>query len=266
MADRRLSRQEKREARSSGQQIERGVTVGAISLAVAGVLLGAIFATFGADWRIFAVGVGTFTASAIVGAFVGFLFGLPRDVPNQSPGGLRFLFNSNLLKVSDFVTTTIVGLSLTQVGNVVPGLRDLADSLSEPLGGNPQSGAFAITLVLTGFAGAAILGYLWTTVRLREHLERSEMQLLQALKSNTTFELVMNYIRNEESDINSIRLALAALPRPAVRAIGARIPELTKPDQDMADRHKEVLDAIQAYETGRKKAAQEGTGATPLPS
>jgi len=225
---------------------------------MAGAGLGVLFVVEPANAKTLCLALAIFLAASLVGGFVGFLFGLPRDAPVAvgSPSELRFLVNSNLLKVSDFVTTSIVALTLTQLGRVGPALGSLGASLRDPLGDEPQSEAFAIAIVICGFTGALVLSYLWTTIRMREHLERSEMELKREVRSNRAIQLAVDYIVNKEGTLDAIRLALAALPRAQRDEIRAR---LKKPENSaMAGRFGEVCNALDAAD----KAQSDATDAT----
>ena len=184
-----------------GEKTARGVTIIAGLTLVA--VLGAIIILCASDTSAnkFAVGVTAFLvflAAGAVGAGLGFLFGLPRAtvadqamargaapargdaMPGTPPAQWRasksYVANSNLIKVSDWLTTIIIGLGLVNLGSVVPGLEQLASSLKEPLGGQAYSGAFGLALAVGGTLIAFLLFYLWTTVRVRELLEDSERE------------------------------------------------------------------------------------------
>jgi hypothetical protein len=144
------------------------------------------------------VGVGftaaaIFLAAAAIGTGVGFLFGLPRarfidketgllahddaqDVRTSSRTGAHYLMNTNLIRVSDWLTTILVGITLVQLGNIAPAARNLATNLEAPLGGSDNAGTFGLALVLTAGIGGAVLFYLWTSVRVRELFEASEAE------------------------------------------------------------------------------------------
>lgn len=138
-----------------------------------------------------------FTGAMFVGAGLGFLFGLPRsrlgdlttvanadtDKAKAATSGTAavsltpsryYLTNSNLNKVSDWLTTVVVGLGLVNIRSTVPALRDLSAALQEPLGGQPYGGAAGLSLLFTGaFAGFLIM-YLWTIIRVRALMEDCE--------------------------------------------------------------------------------------------
>ena len=126
-----------------------------------------------------------FLAAAAVGTFAGFIFGLPRgrfadrneagDAPNSAaPGASAFLANSNLIKVSDWLTTIIVGLTLVNLGAILPAMQRFASALQEPLGGAAYSGAVGLSVTTLGFISAALMSYLWTTMRGRDLWEETE--------------------------------------------------------------------------------------------
>jgi hypothetical protein len=135
-----------------------------------------------------------FAASGAVGGVMGFLFGLPRErlsdqlaTPSQdgttAPSGAQtslasahYLASSNLNKVSDWLTTIVIGLGLVNLGNVLPALRSLAAALEAPLGGAPYAGALGIATMLAALIGGFLVLYLYTTIRVRQLLEESERQ------------------------------------------------------------------------------------------
>lgn len=231
---------------SSGQSIERGVTGGAWALALGGSLLVTVFVMNSVVARVVAVGAAVFFAAALVGGFVGFLFGLPRDAPTAAaPAGqsLRFLFNSNLLKVSDFITTTLVGLTLTQLGNVIPGLERLSGALDQPLGDTAQGPAFGAGLIISGFFGGLILMYLWTTVRLREHLEVSEIELRQRLAEADATKVAGSYIL-EGGEAARVAFALATVTPTGLRSAKERFENTQVTDDAAEQRRQEVLSLL----------------------
>jgi hypothetical protein len=136
-----------------------------------------------------------FIAAGSVGAGFGFLFGLPRSrftdqlgmapgdtptsgtVTNQPPTSTRYVTNSNLIKVSDWLTTIIIGLGLVNLGHVIPAVGGLATVLKEPLGGATYAGTVGVSIVISAFLAGLLLFYLWTLIRVRELLEEADRQL-----------------------------------------------------------------------------------------
>jgi hypothetical protein len=186
--------------RDVGVEMQRGAKIVALSLlgtaAVVSVLL--VFAAdkpgggkdIGAGITLFVL----FAAAGAVGAILGFLFGLPRErlsdqlsvpnpiataAPGQPPTSLasaHYLASSNLNKVSDWLTTIVIGLGLVNLGNALPALRALAAALQAPLGGGPYAGALGIATMIGALIGGFLVLYLYTTIRVRQLLEESERQ------------------------------------------------------------------------------------------
>jgi hypothetical protein len=141
-----------------------------------------------------------YSASITVGAFLGFLFGLPRarvidqvTAPQpeagtgkrqQAPLPTQFLTNSNLLKVSDWLTTIIIGLTLVNLGEILSGTRELGNLLREPLGGFPHSAAVGVSVAIGSAIAGFILGYIWTSIRVRQLLEEAEAHAAQIFAPN----------------------------------------------------------------------------------
>lgn len=147
-----------------------------------------------------AIGIGVtafllFTAAATMGGAVGFLFGLPRSrfadqvaggqsdtsgsgaATTQLPASTRFLTNSNLIKVSDWLTTIIIGLTLVNLGGILPAVGDLGAALKEPLGGAVYAGAVGVSIIVGGSVVGFLLFFMWTSIRYRQLLEDSENEL-----------------------------------------------------------------------------------------
>jgi hypothetical protein len=150
----------------------------AISLAA---ILAFAYATRAADspfLSILAVGVIAGAAASLLGALVGFLFGLPRTrEPTATPGQseIGMTTNTNLEEISDWLTKILVGLGLVQLGAFARNLGDAADSVARGLGGGDAAETFAVGLIVYSLVDGFLLGYLWTRIvvsyRLREAQE-----------------------------------------------------------------------------------------------
>jgi hypothetical protein len=112
-------------------------------------------------------------ASAALGAFIGFLFGVPKALQNNKKRerSLRFVSNSNLEQISDWLTKILVGVGLIQIGELPAALSRLGDYLKPAFGNLDSSPAFAIGLVLSVFFIAFMLEYMWTRTRFLHLLE-----------------------------------------------------------------------------------------------
>ena len=178
-----------------GQKTQRLVAF-VVILLVAGILLVGIFlarsippsAGAGAARAAGVVVILLFGAAGAVGAAAGFLFGLPRSrVVDMTTGGqtgaasnpppsTSYLTNSNLIKVSDWLTTIIIGLGLVNLRKVPAAVEQLGAALKAPLGGMPYSGTIGVCVLIGGAVAAFLLAYLWTSIRVRELLEDSERE------------------------------------------------------------------------------------------
>lgn len=137
------------------------------------------------------IGVGltallVFVGAAAVGVLAGFIFGMPRgrfadeaagstdDTANGIPAGARYIANTNLIRVSDWLTTIIVGLTLVNIDGALSGARSLATALRGPLGGTEYAGTVGLVMVLAGFVAGFVLMFFWVAVRGRILLEDTE--------------------------------------------------------------------------------------------
>jgi hypothetical protein len=158
-------------------------------------------------------------ASFLVGSLLGFLFGLPQRAQNPpaqegaanaagaspattSARGERptgFLASNNLTKVSDWLTTVIVGVGLVQATEVIAWIKTLGRDVAPLLLGGPPASeaataaaaAAAIALLVSGFVAGLVAGYLVTSLILaglmasaarrfeREQIERQVRKELQ---------------------------------------------------------------------------------------
>lgn len=178
-----------------GQKTQRLVGV-VVTLLVAGILLVSIFlvqsippsAGAGAASAAGVVVFVLFCAAGAVGAAAGFLFGLPRSrvvdmttgaqpgAASNPPPSTSYLTNSNLIKVSDWLTTIIIGLGLVNLRKVPAAIEKLGAALKAPLGGMSYSATIGVSVLIGGALAAFLLAYLWTSIRVRELLEDSERE------------------------------------------------------------------------------------------
>lgn len=129
-----------------------------------------------------------YASSCALGGVVGMLFGMPRsrltdalndgeNLDASSTGSVqrsRYLTNSNFIKVSDWLTTIIIGLGLVNIQKLVPAAGSLRESLSEPLGGTAHAGVIGLGVIGVSFITGFILAFLWTMLQLKKLLEEVE--------------------------------------------------------------------------------------------
>lgn len=136
--------------------------------------------------RAFGIGLLVSTASGLVGAFLGFLFGMPRDLsgrqappraadasdpPVPSPAGPplaidsgRFAWaNNNLVEVSDWLTKIIVGIGLVEFRDLVPWLGEVSATAGAAAGfAGPQAqSTFGVSVILASFVYGFLLAYIY---------------------------------------------------------------------------------------------------------
>lgn len=181
--------------RSSGDKAQR-----AVAFLAMGFLIGMVVVSLILAWSTPGAGAAhgsgvaltaflLFIAAAAVGAALGFMFGLPRarfadrldsasatGAAPPSPASTHYLANSNLIKVSDWLSTIIIGLGLVNLGALIPAIASVAVALQEPLGGESYSGVVGVSVLIAGALIGFVLVYLWTALRFRELMEDSERQ------------------------------------------------------------------------------------------
>ena len=187
------------ESGTSGDRTQRGVVFVSYLLVVgmvgASIVLG-LSVPGSSDVSGAGVGLAAFSlfaAAAAVGAGLGFLFGLPRsrfadaaltdeqarNGGTSDPAGTtsaHYLTNSNLIKVSDWLTTIIIGIGLVNLAKIGPAVGDLSNELQDPLGGADYAGIIGVSVIVVALLASIMLCYLWTSIRVRELLEDSETQ------------------------------------------------------------------------------------------
>ncbi len=130
--------------------------------------------------------------SAIAGAFIGFIFGIPRTPASRDAEGIAA--NTNLEEISDWITKIIVGVSLVQLTQIGGGIVSLGEILADGLGNHRSSFIFSVSVVGFYFVGGFFLGYLWSRIflpkilrtsleeGLREEIKEKDSMLLEADK------------------------------------------------------------------------------------
>jgi hypothetical protein len=102
-----------------------------------------------------------------VGFIVGLLFGIPKSRLDGDTSGAptrtgRFLPNTNLEQISDWLTKILVGVGLAQIGKISDSLWQFAGQFAGIFGADGEARAFVITLVLYFTFCGFMSGYFWT--------------------------------------------------------------------------------------------------------
>jgi hypothetical protein len=88
-------------------------------------------------------GLGVAAAAAAVGAFLGFLFGIPTGLQEKALGlDEPYGPNTNLEQISDWLTKILVGVGLVELGRAGPAVGKLIASVGGALG---NTGAARVT-------------------------------------------------------------------------------------------------------------------------
>jgi hypothetical protein len=113
-------------------------------------------------------------AALIAGAFLGFLFAIPRapqqveqidgrSVAEQANGQGPLRINTNLEQVSDWLTKIIIGVTLVELGRIVPSLGPLIAALAAVYGDNTTGAQVMAAAILIYFPIVGFLaGYVGT--------------------------------------------------------------------------------------------------------
>ena len=126
-------------------------------------------------------------AGTVLGALVGFLFGIPRLMQGPSPAGVAgdatesnvpavaYGANTNLEQISDWLTKILVGVGLTQLGEAPHKIGALAQVVGPSLGtgisAQVLAGGSIIYFCICGF----IFSYLWTRLFLAAALQNADL-------------------------------------------------------------------------------------------
>jgi hypothetical protein len=136
--------------------------------------------------RAFGIGLLVSSAAGLVGAFLGFLFGMPRDLsgrqapqrpsdnpdmpapplvsPPASMDNGRFAWaNNNLVEVSDWLTKIIVGIGLVEFRDLVPWLGEVSATAGAAAGfADVQAQTtFGVSVILANFVYGFLLAYIY---------------------------------------------------------------------------------------------------------
>jgi hypothetical protein len=124
-------------------------------------------------------------ASLLSGAFLGFLFGIPRSlqktqsIPSAESQTFNtnssFADNTNLEQISDWLTKIIVGVSLTQMDKLGPNLHSIAQTYASGLYGLGNTALpFAYAVIIFYSIAGFLYSYLWTRINLKTALNEMD--------------------------------------------------------------------------------------------
>ena len=205
------------------------MVVGAI-----GVLL---FALQSPSWsKVFSVAsVGIMVAGAflLIGGVLGFLFGIPRTLQQESSATdqstvadetskVAYQANTNLEQISDWLTKMLVGVGLTQLTAMPEHLNKVALYIADGLGGYPSSPILAMSILLYFSTVGFLFGYLWTRLFLAGAFRQADLMAIGHLASRVeqTDRKVEKLKKQSEIDVEALNLAYRQLnPSPELPAV-----------------------------------------------
>ena len=155
------------------------------------LLLVILLTSFGGAGARIGLGLATFVTAALIGALLGFLFSMPRVLArpgNATPDGAGtadnklLQTNTNLERVSDWLTTILLGVALADLSDVNDGLLRLRRTMAEAARGCADAGCgtlplLAPFLVLAGAAFGFLGMYLLTRLSIAELFRDAEQSL-----------------------------------------------------------------------------------------
>ncbi len=136
-------------------------------------------------------------AGTMIGVLLGFLFGIPRILQHDKPiqqesqeedsairkkqHEISHQPNTNLEQISDWLTKILVGVGLTQITKLPAALKKFAEYTSPGLGSFPNSGVFAIAILIYCLIGGFLIGYLWTRLSLSRAMHKADLSLSEKM-------------------------------------------------------------------------------------
>jgi len=139
-----------------------------------GIMLLIVMLVCGWHWREVGLSLAVVFAGATIGILVGFTFGIPKfmDVQADQVSKAKLVANSNFGRVSDWLTTIVIGLGIAQFGKVLDGTRALGNRFSEVFPASILStsaaSAYGICLVISSVGIGFVMMFMWTSTRLLE--------------------------------------------------------------------------------------------------
>ena len=115
-------------------------------------------------------------ASLIVGGLFGFLFGIPKTMQDNSahPNTTKFIINTNLEQISDWLTKIIVGIGLIQIKNLPTYISRTHTYFQNNWGSDmlKDIGSVCICVICYFLFLGFLLIYLYTRINLTSLLKR----------------------------------------------------------------------------------------------
>jgi hypothetical protein len=185
---------------SRGFRILGGLIIGGLAATV----LYSLAATPSAIGGTLASGALVAGASLLLGGLLGFLFGIPRalqreqapqkpteperppenngatDARPAQPPAVGYLPNTNLEEISDWLTKILVGVGLTQLGEVPERFEATAVRVAAGFGASAAAVTFAGAAMLYFLICGFLFAFLWTRIHLPGVLRQADLSAIAA--------------------------------------------------------------------------------------
>lgn len=129
-------------------------------------------------------------ASFAGGGFMGFIFGIPSLLQNQNLTVAKpttFKYNDNLVQISDWLTKIIVGVGLTQLGNIPKKVLRLGEILAPNFGGSPVGNNYALVIIFYFLLFGFLIIYFWTRTDFTNIMKKTDDDINQIRKQHNEF-------------------------------------------------------------------------------
>jgi hypothetical protein len=168
-----LWRSEQRRLRQEKRRAHDRSWYQAVGGAMAGGIIG--MAILSESRQMFAYALLIAIAATLVGAFAGFVFGIPKTVVFKDGARTEnntYTNNTNLEEISDWLTKILVGAGLVELSNIFLKLKAFGSGfMSDDLPLGPSGWIVAPALVITYSICGFLLAYLWARIYMTEELE-----------------------------------------------------------------------------------------------
>lgn len=160
----------------------------AAAFSVVGLIVVVVAATIGmsTNWQVagsyFGASLLYGAASAGLGAAIGFIFGIPRSVQAEGPtatvieglGERTVRSNTNLERISDWLTGMLVGIGLISIPYIAETFKSIGEKAALGFPGIPFIGMTAQLIVVYGLIAGFLSAYLVTRILVPTLIENAE--------------------------------------------------------------------------------------------
>lgn len=189
-----------------------------VVLALGMVLLALYASSQSQPLAVLGAGGAVAVASAMTGAVIGFLFGLPRagkagtgeagqqggGAPNGGTNQADIRPNTNLEDISDWLTKILVGVGLVQLGSMADGLQRLVNYVSGSLGSGPGAGPVGGALIVVYATAGFLLSFLFARTELPSAFREADRQRLARLAAPDVANTLLNIAKSTNADLASV--------------------------------------------------------------